>query len=357
MSKGSDQVFQLSLTEIAFTIAFILLLLLGFMIFSDQKKLEEAAQMLAKQDEIEQKQENLEQAREDLAEVLKDAGSANPDEMISNLVEANRIREERDRLLQQIKDLDARITALAEVQKVLDQAAAGAASNAAMDEIVTALALQAGVRKAIAESEVASAGSAGEKSREVLEAARGALDAAKVLRDEVHSKLGTTVTPGRESETIRQLVSSVASAADSGDKLQIAGKENADLRGQIAFLRNRLDARGGRDYPPCWADESGKVQFLFNVDLKPNVVEVSAGWPPTRDADARLLPGLDEVLSGPAPLEQFVTRIRGIFDWSTRQDPECRHYVRLKSSIPDAVLSDRSRLKIEEFFYKTEIRR
>ena len=36
MAQQNDQVFQLSLTEIAFTITFLLLLLLGYLVFKEQ---------------------------------------------------------------------------------------------------------------------------------------------------------------------------------------------------------------------------------------------------------------------------------------------------------------------------------
>jgi hypothetical protein len=64
-----------------------------------------------------------------------------------------------------------------------------------------------------------------------------------------------------------------------------------------------------------------------------------------------------DVLAGPHSNLTFVSLIQGIFNWSKSQDPECRHYVQLKSSISDAVQSDRARLMVENYFYKTEVRR
>lgn len=122
-------------------------------------------------------------------------------------------------------------------------------------------------------------------------------------------------------------------------------------------MKNRLDARGGRDYPPCWADEAGKVEFLFSVEVRPDSVVISPAWPARREAAARVLPGIEAVLDGPHSNQAFANKIQGIFNWSKEQNPECRHYVQLKSTITDAIQSDRARLMVENFFYKMEARR
>jgi hypothetical protein len=56
-------------------------------------------------------------------------------------------------------------------------------------------------------------------------------------------------------------------------------------------------------------------------------------------------------------LDAFVVNIQGIFNASRKADPQCRHYVYLKSTIADAVSSDRARLTVEKYFYKNEARR
>lgn len=57
VSKRSDQVFQLSLTEIAFTIAFILLLLLGYLVMRESAAKRAAEEALAKVQELEAAQD------------------------------------------------------------------------------------------------------------------------------------------------------------------------------------------------------------------------------------------------------------------------------------------------------------
>lgn len=99
------------------------------------------------------------------------------------------------------------------------------------------------------------------------------------------------------------------------------------------------------------------MEFLYAIELRSDSVVVTPAWPAKRDADAKALPGLTTTLAAPHPYSNFVSAIQGVFNWSKAQDPECRHYVQLKSSIPDAVQSDRARLMVENYFYKVEARR
>lgn len=363
MGQRNDQIFQLSLTEIAFTIAFLLLLLLGYLVYMEQTDRLAAEQELAKVKTAEQAIAALDEARDLLAETLQGAGVSSPDEIISALIAADQIRDERNRLRQQVEDLDAKLTALTELQGQLDLNG----SRAAQDVVASALALQNQVLRALEESRAATAeptelnqADIEPDSRQVAEDAMSAILAGGVLKKELRDMLGIDLEPGQESQSIRDIVSAARSFGElsvNGASFDAVSNENSDLRGQVAYLTNRLNGRGGRDHPPCWADESGKVEYLFSIDLQPDSVLVTSAWPEHRGADALGLPGIEEALAQPQTLEVFLDRIQGIYNWSKSHDPECRHYVLLKSSISDAIQSDRARLMVEDFFYKNEIRR
>ena len=199
-----------------------------------------------------------------------------------------------------------------------------------------------------------------QQAREAIALVKQAISATGELKRQLKTQMNKDLIPGQEAQTVRDVVVATKSYGDlakSGANPGQIEKANSDLRGQIAFLKNRLDARGGRDYPPCWVDETGNVEFLFAVELKPDSVVVVPAWPPRRETDAHALPGILDVLTAPNSNQSFVSRIQGISGWSRSQNPECRHYVQLKSSIADAVQSDRSRLMVENYFYKTEARR
>ena len=388
MAQRNDQVFQLSLTEIAFTIAFLLLLLLGYLVSKEQTERQAAEAQLATVQSAERATAALNDAKSQLSTQLQGAGATNPNEVISKLVAAEEVRAERDQLRQRVDDLDAKLTALTELKKQLEQAAASRRPEVTQDEVLSALALQEQVRDAVEQSlaeppkppslqapsdtaskpasalQVATSASApvskAVRDKQALAIVRQALTATSELRQQLKEKLDKELSAGNESQTIHEVVAAAKGYGDlakAGQNPDAMKKENSDLRGQVAFLKNRLDARGGRDYPPCWADETGKVEFLFSIEVRPDSVAVLPAWPARRESAAKAIPGIDAVLSGPHSNQAFVSKIQSIFNWSKTQDPECRHYVQLKSTISDAVQSDRARLMIENFFYKVEARR
>ena len=391
MAQRNDQVFQLSLTEIAFTIAFILLLLLGYLVSKEQTQRVAAEMALSKVQSAEKATAALENAKGAITAALQSANTSNPDEVITKLIAAEETRNERDHLKRRIEDLNAKLTALTELQNRVEKAATSEQAGIATEAVHSALVLQERLRKAdeqeqaedagqlqqdaVASSAAASAPTSTAQSQPkalgatkpvssdsaILDRLQNLLAVRSELKKQLRVQLATTLEPGKERTQIQEVVAAARSygeLAKAGVTVDFVKKENSDLRGQVAFLKNRLDARGGRDYPPCWADENGKVQFLFTVETKPDVMVVTQGWPTDREADARALPGIGEVLSGsPHSSSSFVSRIQGIFNWSKAHDPQCRHYVQLKSSIADAVQSDRARLLVENYFYKTEVRR
>jgi len=382
VAQRNDQVFQLSLTEIAFTISFILLLLLGYLVVREQVARTAAEAALASVQTAEGAAKALNEAKSELAGALRVAGVGNPDEVITKLIAVDDVRAERDRLKKKVEDLDSKLTALTELQQQIEKAARSARPDITQKEVESALALQDKVRKFLAEdqssqpqvsetgavqpfSKVSEAANlppskAAGVAKDSIERVKQAITATSELKKQLKAQLSTDLEPGKETGTIRDIVTAAKSydeLAKSGGSTDQVKKENSDLRGQVAFLKNRLDARGGRDFPPCWADEAGKVEFLFTVELKTDSVVVTPAWPPRREVAAKELPGVDVILAGQLSNQRFVSGIQGIFSWSKRQNPECRHYVQLKSSIPDAIQSDRARLMVENYFYKTEARR
>ncbi len=366
MAQQNDQVFQLSLTEIAFTIAFILLLLLGYLVVKEQTARMMAESALAKVKTTEQLTVALEAAKKDLRLALQGAGSSNPEEIISKLIAAEDIRVERDRLKMRVEDLDAKLTALEELRKQLERSAQAAKNDITRETVESAIALQEQVRKTLDEDGAIifprppSSATKEQQAKEAIALVKQAISATGELKRQLKKQLNKDLISGQEVQTVRDIVVAAKSYGDltkSGANPDQIKKDNSDLRGQIAFLKNRLDARGGRDYPPCWVDETGNVEFLFSVELKPDSVVVVPAWPPRRETDAQALPGISDVLTASHSNQSFVSRIQGISGWSKSQNPECRHYVQLKSSIADAVQSDRSRLMVENYFYKTEARR
>lgn len=355
----NDQVFQLSLTEIAFTVSFILLLLLGYLVVKEQTERQAAEAALAGVKGAEQLTAALEQSKRELQSALEHSGSATPSETITRLVDAEKVRQERDTLRQQLMDADAKLTALVELQRRIASAAPRDSDKLIQETVASAVAFEAAVMKALQPEEPGSSETSSPPAKvdraKQLESVKGALEVAKAISSEAKVQFGAAPSAVEVRDIVKDAKAFRDTAKPGG--LETTRKENSDLRGQVAFLKNRLDARGGRDYPPCWADESGKVEFLVIVELRADSVLVTRAWPERRSADAAKLPGLSELLEKSSSHQAFPSAAQPVFNWSRRQDPECRHYVQLRSTIGDAVQSDRARLMVENFFYKVEARR
>lgn len=395
VSKRSDQVFQLSLTEIAFTIAFILLLLLGYLVMRESEAKKKAEGALVKVQDLGAAQQAFDQASARLQQGLAGAGATNPDEIISRLVAESKAAAERDRLQVKVQDLEAQISALSEVKQTVADATKDAGKKETVERVVSALALQAQAEKAIEAAKAAasapvsqpasapppaaaSAPTAQAQGKSASEGNKGPAQtrpSADEIQAEVKKSLQVTAAvdralreaganplpAGKEAETVAVMVraaQSLRGLEGPGKGVEAVLKENADLRGQMANMRNRFNAVGrGLDHPPCWADEAGNIEYLFNVELRQGVAIVTPAWPERRRQDAEKLPGVAELTAAPVNAERFRTASRPILDISKRQDPECRHFVVLNNTIESRREADQARWMVEEFFYKREARK
>lgn len=369
----ADQVYQLTLTELAFIVIFLILLLSGWMIVkTDDEKaaaLREKEQALSRLSALPKSPEELErmldlrqalaQAQQELRQALADRGMTDPDAIVSALTRNAEAEGENRRLRQRIEDLDAQLTALREITNAGNDAAG---ENRRLTEQVKELDAQLTalreIRKLVEETagavggESADAKAAGDSARRAL---LGAVAFRQILEQETHD----TVAPGREREKALEYADAwrAARAAPQGsDGLERLTKENRDLRAQAAWMRNQLGARGGRDYPPCWAEEAtGKTQYLFTVVLHDGGIAVEPAWPPERNGDAEKLPGLEAVAgAGILSIPAFRTRLQSLDADSKAR--HCRHYVRLINRVGNLATFNRQRYAVEEFFYKFEVR-
>ncbi len=362
MSDKNDNIFQLSLTEIAFILVFVLMFLLGSMVVREYQDKQRLIEQLKEFSGIEKKKSDLEKASRILEETLVGKNIDNPHEVIKSLVESAQSQEEIVRLKKQLVDQEAKITALSELQKVIDESTKGQGDGALVQQrIEQALALSKDIKEHLQEKL--------EKTEEkvLLEdpdylaktAKQQLSDKAKIDHAFTEDPLLVALAgdaPGQKLESLINEYREIDALKKVESDPVMVRKENSDLKGQIQFLKNRLEAKGGLDFPPCWADEQGKIQYLFNVELQENALNVSRAWPDSRAADAQSLPNISTVMSNvTSDYPAFLSAVKPISDLSRKLN--CRHYVRIKNMIPDAVTSDRRRLSIEDYFYKVEVRR
>jgi len=318
--KQDDRVFQLSLTEIAFILIFILLFLLGYLIQQNKAEIEALNNKVNSYKNIEVQLQALNALKVDLERMLINLGIRKPDEALSKLIDAKSLEIEKIQVKKSLEEVDQKLTALEEIKKTIKEDLKS--DNPNSDRYIEAL----------------------EKSKSI----------SKLLKD----TLNKDIPPEKEAEEIKSILSQYKEQNAAGSTpVAYIKKENSDLKGQIIFLKRKLDANGGRDFPPCWADENtGRVQTLFTITLLADGIEITKAWPEIRESDAMSLPNIENLISGNTiPYSDFGNEISGIFNISKQAG--CRHYVNLRSQITDAVQSDRARLMIENYFYKIELRR
>jgi hypothetical protein len=243
-----------------------------------------------------------------------------------------------------LEEQDQKLTAMVELEKVLEQMSQS--TEASTDHIQTSLVMMSKLGERLGPESTA------DERRAELDRliSAGELIADQAPKDGEGSIVDQAKAVVADARSYQEL------KANKLNPVELK-RENANLRGQMVYLQNKLDARGGMDFPPCWADEvTGKTQLLFSLVLRDETLMVSPAWPASRNQDAAELPNIEAITSRPeVAYGPFIDSVRPIFALSKQQN--CRHYVLIENTIADAVQSDRKRLLIEGSFYKIEKRR
>ncbi|MBW8127780.1 MULTISPECIES: ribosome biogenesis protein NOP53-like [Pseudomonas] len=351
--QKNDQIFQLSLTELAFMISFLLMLILGMMVFKTAKENESLRASIESSGDAQRQMDMLTQITQTLKSQLQAVGVKKPEDTITKLILAAEAKAETERLKVLLEEKNKEVTALMEIDKALAEMSDEKKKDQAKEVLRQAMLTLADLKKALQNQQDESTGTL---SNEAIIAKVRELQQTK---QRLAGFLNVKVSDLDESK-IEKLVSDAIAYGEFQKKdvnpVQLK-KENSDLQGQIAFLQHKLDARGGMDYPPCWADPvSGKIQMLFFVELNDTGLVSSPDWPESRQQDAVDLPGIQSILTKQTyGYEEFLQAVRPIFDMSKAKG--CRFYVRMKNNVTTGVESDRKRRSIENFFYKQEMRR
>ncbi|WP_312125767.1 hypothetical protein [Pseudomonas sp.] len=344
MAAKNDQVFQLSLTEIAFMLTFLLMLVLGMMVVALQREKAGIIDQLESEQVLEQQHAAFTQAHASISKQLQGLGVTKPEEVISKLVQTAEAKSENERLKVLLEEKEAKLTSMVELEKFLEKMSQD--SNAPLEHVQTSLVVMSKLSEQLGAEANDKAAEA--ELDQMLEASK--LIAGQAPKEAEMSRVEQAAAVVDDAKAYQEL------KANKLNPVELK-RENANLRGQMVYLQNKLDARGGMDYPPCWADEvTGKTQLLFSLVLRDDMLSVSPAWPESRNQDAAELPNIEKILSQPdVSYPELISSVRPIFELSKQQN--CRHFVLIENTISDAVNSDRKRLMIEGSFYKIEKRR
>jgi hypothetical protein len=366
LASKNDQVFPVSLSEIAFILIFVLMLLLGFMIMQERQAKDDALGELANVRQVESAEattEIMNRAQEKLKSALIQRGVNNPAEVVQALVNAGEDAARQMRVQQESLDLTKKLVALEELRSQIEEAGRDRADKVTRDSIEAALELQQQVEALVSESshlDTAKTKTLSSKQA-VLDRVKDALNASNELREQVKTKLNIDVKPGGEVTVVRDVVEGarLAAAMTTGkSSLSTVNAENEKLKTQVAFYEKR-DKLRGLDHPPCWMDKESKIEYIFNVQTTSAGFVVTPGWPLNRESDARASEGFASLIErngSPLSASQFQLGAKPYLDYGKRQTPECRHFVFLSSSISEADRRDSARRLVNSFFYVLERR-
>lgn len=315
--KRNDSVFQLSLTELAFTLVFLLLLLSGIkLVVSDRDKREAEKKVDKIQAQIDKcnTENSKKNACDKIDQILNRQGIVNPNELISAMQRTEEKERENHEFKKKIEDLDAQLTAMQAIKDVIN------------------------------------------KSSNVNSDVSKYLQSAAKFKAAYEKFSGEEVNEGDEGKIAMNL----ARNQTDGNKLIKSEKDLSNCNGKLTYCTEKF-IKSGFGLPPCWTDKAGKqIHYLFEVEIRTDGLMVTKAWPSEREDDALQLPNIGSLT--PDHLQSLATfkeNARGIFlesKQSTPAHPECRHYVIMKKSaeLTDINGFNRLRLGVEDYFYKLD---
>ncbi|GAB1825496.1 MAG: hypothetical protein KH037_00695 [Burkholderiales bacterium] len=321
--KKNNEVFHISLTELAFTLVLILVMLLGTRLVSEHNKANEQDKIIQQQKEV------IETLSEKTGLCRPD-----PDDPITPLMPCNKC-----------------LSVVAHISK--SQAALAIDLGKALTDVIESSSLE----------------------ENYLNLKERLIEAAKMVAD--GKQLADKKDLIETSEKLEASQKEVASLSKILSKFKEENKTKFDALMELNELRNKvaqcekdiqtMDTQNkylariaGLGYPPCWVGANGKPQYLFNIDLLPDDrIIVNRAWPEERNQDALSMEPVVQVqkyFGQSVPMSEFLSSANKILKISNETKPSaCRHFVILKNHIPDRHTGDKQRLKIENSFYKLEI--
>ena len=364
MYRGSDSVFRLSLVGIAFILIFFLLSLFSRMYADTEVARMEAITRLdqrQQEDALPLAQQVFETAQQELQARLSEQG-VDAGEVVRTLFDKAKAQTENTALKQRVQELGAQLAGFTEIRKLLTQASrTPMLDGASAETLASALELRMRLEKEFLSTSPGSAerGSTKLADSEIASRTLAAIHFKRNIETLVEKELGIPLVPGQEPAWTQWLVTdsqsfksnpALSAPATYSPGARIAGGGNNTLRAQIAFLRARLiETHNDNVAPPCWFDDTGNAQFLFTIELRPGNVIVKPAWPSTREAAARAIPGVAQLLANtPTSYTTFTERAYAI---SRHSGQQCRYSVQVIDSLRSGMRSEKVHQELEAFFH------
>lgn len=321
--KKHDEVFEISLTEIAFTLVLLLVMLLGTRLFTEHSVSMEQKKIIAQQKE----------ALDSLSQ-LTGLCKPDPEDPISPMMPCNKCVSQVAHISK--KEAAESIDLGRDLSRILREIDPKANYQDYKDKLIKVASLVASGKEVIDKSNF-------DVKKEELDKANFEI-----------KKLKQTVETLRSEDSDRATLSEKISSLET--QVEKCEKDVHTVEAQNKYLARIA----GLGYPPCWVGSNGKPQYLFTIDLLPDdKLIVNRAWPEERKKDALDMPPVVQVekyFGQTISMSKFLPFANQILEISNNAKPSaCRHFVILKNHIPERQIGDRQRLRIENNFYKLEV--
>ena len=298
--KNSDNIFQLSLTEIALILAFLILLLLGLITYKATTKEKQTAKNLA---ESQQKISEY-QASESYIKLIENY------ENLKNNIEKYLLN---NSIPDSTKILDD-LVSISKLQNTIDELKIKFSETQASEQAC--------------------------KTLEARFAKDGAIDPIKLAEAiELQSRL-------------ENLLSDLRKQGVTFDKPSDFIQQGMDNVNELKRVKKMC---GGGAIGPCWVDSNMRTENLLKIILEPNFIRVEpAEMSSERKRQMTELPGIELATRNQIPYEDLERSFGPILSWSKSRNPECRHYALIQSTIPLTKDSTPRRIQVQKYFFPDE---
>lgn len=100
------------------------------------------------------------------------------------------------------------------------------------------------------------------------------------------------------------------------------------VKGRLAYAEQKLGISSrGTEKPACWADQTGKPEYIFDVTLKSHSLVIRDNALPNRRSEEASLPIQQVMFGGDLGQDEFRMQTRALFEWSEKE--QCRFFVRV----------------------------
>jgi len=178
--------------------------------------------------------------------------------------------------------------------------------------------------------------------------------------DEVIATLGSLAQIERElSSKGKDMGSVAAECSDALSREKACDTRLNTLSGRLANAEQQLATSSrGTEKPACWADQTGKPEYIFDIALNSQSIVIRDNALPNRRSEEAALPIENITFGSELKPDVFRSQTRALFDWSEKE--KCRFFVRVfdqTAAFEKDIYKRQLRTVGEHFYYYEDLTR